>query len=66
VSYALALLPAVAGMLYAESHVAALSALRQALLVENFENIRIDGVLLLAIDGFERWSTTESSSIARF
>jgi len=43
VSYALALLPAVAGMLYAESHVAALSALRQALLVENFENIRIDG-----------------------
>jgi hypothetical protein len=45
-SYALVLAPAVAVVSYAESHVAAESALRNALGVENVEYVKIDGVLL--------------------
>ena len=46
VSYALVLGPAVAVMSYAESHTAAEIALRNVMLVQNFEYIRIHGVLL--------------------
>jgi hypothetical protein len=46
VSYALVLVPAVAVICYAESHVAVESALRKTLVVENVEHVKIDGVLL--------------------